>query len=384
MNRSVYITRLASFLPNEPVANEEMEDVLGLINNQSSKAKPLILRNNQIKKRYYALDRSGRSTHTNAQLTKLAIEKLFDKNFTMADVQVLSCGTTSADQLLPAHAAMVHGALGNFPAEINSPTGACSAGMQALKFGYLAVLSGSANNAVCAGSERFSRWMLARFFKEEAEKVKQLEGDGIIAFEKDFLRFMLSDGASAALLEDKPNTTGLSLRLDWVEQRSFAHELPPCMYAGAVFDREGQFTGWSDLEQEEWTSQSVFAIKQNTKLLGENIVRKGGELLKKLITEKNLDLDTVSYFLPHLSSQYFASRIEKGLKEMGMDVPQDRWFTNLSWVGNVGAASPYLMLEELFNSGRLKAGDKLLMMVPESARFNYGFALLTAVDAASS
>ena len=37
-------------------------------------------------------------------------------------------------------------------------------------------------------------------FKEEAAKVKQLEGDGIIAFEKDFLRFMLSDGAGAALL----------------------------------------------------------------------------------------------------------------------------------------------------------------------------------------
>ena len=100
MNRSVYITRLASFLPNEPVANEEMENILGLINNQSSKAKPLILRNNQIKKRFYALDRAGNTTHTNAQLTKLAIEKLFDEEFKMSDVDVLSCGTTSPAQLL--------------------------------------------------------------------------------------------------------------------------------------------------------------------------------------------------------------------------------------------------------------------------------------------
>jgi 3-oxoacyl-[acyl-carrier-protein] synthase-3 len=51
----------------------------------------------------------------------------------------------------------------------------------------------------------------------------------------------------------------------------------------------------------------------------------------------------------------------------------------LSWVGNVGAASPYLMLEELFHSGKLKAGDKLLMGIPESARFNYAYALLTVV-----
>jgi 3-oxoacyl-[acyl-carrier-protein] synthase-3 len=379
MNRSVYITRLASFLPNEPVSNDEMESILGLINNQSSKAKPLILRNNQIKKRFYALDRSGNTTHTNTELTKLAVEKLFDKSFTMADVDVLSCGTTTPDQLLPAHAAMVHGALGAHEVEINSCTGACSAGIQALKFGYLSVLSGAADNAVCAGSERFSKWMLAQFFKEEAEQVKLLEGDGIIAFEKDFLRFMLSDGASAALLESKPNPKGLSLRIEWLEQRSFANQLPPCMYAGAVFDAAGKFTGYSDMEQAEWTAKSVFAIKQDTKLLGENIVRKGGELLRQIVEEKQFDINSITYFLPHLSSQYFASKIEKGLAELGMDVPASKWFTNLSWVGNVGAASPFLMLEELFHSGRLKEGDKLLMMIPESARFNYGYVLLTVV-----
>jgi 3-oxoacyl-[acyl-carrier-protein] synthase-3 len=48
-------------------------------------------------------------------------------------------------------------------------------------------------------------------------------------------------------------------------------------------------------------------------------------------------------------------------------------------VGNVGAASAHLMLEELLNSGRVKKGDTVLVMVPESARFNYGYILLTAV-----
>ena len=251
MNRSVYITRLASFLPNEPISNDEIENVLGLINNQASKAKPLILRNNQIKKRYYALDKEGNTTHNNAELTGEAVKKLFNEDFALKDVEILSCGTTSPDQLLPAHAAMVHGTLGDHAVEINSSTGACSAGIQALKFGYLSILSGQADNAVCTGSERFSKWMLAKFFKEEAAKVAQLEGDGIIAFEKDFLRFMLSDGAGAALLESKPNKNGLSLRIDWLEQLSFAHELPACMYAGAVVDEKGKLTGWTDLAQEE-------------------------------------------------------------------------------------------------------------------------------------
>lgn len=379
MNRSVYITRLASYLPNNPVSNDEIESVLGLINNQPSKAKPLILRNNQIKTRYYALDKSGNTTHTNAQLTKEAVLKLLNDDFKLEDIEILSCGTTSPDQLLPSHAAMVHGALGQHGLEINSATGACSAGIQALKFGYLSVLAGQADNAVCAGSERFSKWMLAKFFKEEAAKVAQLEGDGIIAFEKDFLRFMLSDGAGAALLESKPNPSGLSLRIDWLEQFSFAHELPTCMYAGAVVDSTGNLTGWTDMAQEEWARQSVFAIKQDTKLLGENIVKKGGEFLKKLVESKGLDLTKLTYLLPHLSSQYFASRIARELDNLGLHVPSEKWFTNLSWVGNVGAASPYLMLDELFYSGKLKQGDTLLMMIPESARFNYGYVMLTVV-----
>jgi 3-oxoacyl-[acyl-carrier-protein] synthase III len=381
MNRSVYITKIASFLPNDPVSNDEMENFLGRINNQASKAKPLILRNNQIKTRYYASDKEGNTTHTNTQLTKLAIEKLFDKNFTPEDIEVLSCGTTTPDQLLPAHAAMVHGALGGQSVEINSATGACSAGIQALKFGFLSVLSGASSNAVCTGSERFSIWMLAKYFKEEGIKVAQLEGDGIIAFEKDFLRFMLSDGASAALLQDMPNPNGLSLRIEWIEQRSFAHELPACMYAGAIKDASGEFIGWSDLDQQVWTAESVFAIKQDTKLLGDFIVKKGGELLKSLADSKKFDPEKITHFLPHLSSQYFALRIEKELNSIGLgeDLPTSKWFTNLSWVGNVGAASPYLMLDELFNSGKLKKDDQLLLMVPESARFNYAYILLSVV-----
>jgi 3-oxoacyl-[acyl-carrier-protein] synthase-3 len=379
MNRSVYITRLSKFLPNNPVSNDEIEDFVGLINGLPSKAKNLILRNNQIKNRYYALDKNGKATHTNAELTKLAIENLFDKDFGVQNVEALSCGTTSPDQLLPAHAAMVHGILGGNAVEINSTTGACSAGMQALKFGYLSVLSENTKNAVCTGSERLSVWMLAKAFKEEAEKIAELEGDGIIAFEKDFLRFMLSDGAGAALLEDKPNASGISLRIDWIEQRSFAHELPTCMYAGSVMGENGSIIGWSDLEQDQWAAQSVFSMKQDTKLLGEFIVKKGGELLKGLVDEGKVNVEEVTYYLPHLSSQFFGPRIQREMDMLGIDIQPSKWFTNLSRVGNVGAGSPYLMLEEIFHSGKLKKGDKLLMMVPESARFNYAHVLLTVV-----
>jgi 3-oxoacyl-[acyl-carrier-protein] synthase-3 len=37
------------------------------------------------------------------------------------------------------------------------------------------------------------------------------------------------------------------------------------------------------------------------------------------------------------------------------------------------------MIDELFKSGRLKVGEKILLLVPESARFSYMYAMLTVV-----
>jgi len=57
----------------------------------------------------------------------------------------------------------------------------------------------------------------------------------------------------------------------------------------------------------------------------------------------------------------------------------EKWFYNLTKVGNVGSASPLLMLEELLHSGKLKKGERILVMVPESARFSYAYLYLTVV-----
>ena len=55
--------------------------ILGLSMMRHLKAKSLILRNNKITTRYYALDKEGNPTHSNAQLTAKTIEGLFDENF---------------------------------------------------------------------------------------------------------------------------------------------------------------------------------------------------------------------------------------------------------------------------------------------------------------
>lgn len=379
--KEVYITRLSKFLPNEPVSNDEMETILGKVDGKPSRARLKILGNNKITTRYYSLDRngSGASTHSNAEMTANAVRGLFDEKFPIENMQLLACGTTSPDQLLPGHAAMVHGLLECKPVELISATGACAAGMQAFKYAFMSIRSGNSANAVSTGSEKFSSWLLAQKFQPEAENLKSLDENPIIAFEKDFLRWMLSDGASAALFQDKPNEEGLSLRVNWVELASYANELETCMYAGAIKNADGTTKGWIDMTPEEWAQHSVFSFKQDTRLLGKNIVPVGSQMWKELVEKHNINLDEIDFFLPHLSSEFFRFKIDEEIARLGVPIPQEKWFTNLVNVGNIGTASPYLMLEELLNTGRLKKGQTIVMMVPESARFTYAYAHITVV-----
>lgn len=76
MISSVYLNRIASFLPNSPISNDEMELYLGLVNGKASRVKPIILRQNGIKTRYYALTKDQQITHTNVDLAKCAIDGL--------------------------------------------------------------------------------------------------------------------------------------------------------------------------------------------------------------------------------------------------------------------------------------------------------------------
>lgn len=373
----VYITRVSKFLPNNPVSNDDMENVLGQIGNVPSRARRIVLRNNGIKQRYYALDENGVSTHSNAELSKLAIEKLFDGAFTKNDVDLLSCGTSTPDQMLPSHAAMVHGELANKNLELNSASGVCCAGMNSLKYGFMSVMTGNTKNAVCTGSERVSTWMLADKFNQEIETLSTLEEQPIIAFKKDFLRWMLSDGAGAFLLQNKPNDEGVSLRIDWIESFSYAHELETCMYAGGDKKDDGSIKPWSDYKTSDWLEESVFSLKQDVKILDKNILIKGVESIKLAFEKHNKDSSDIDYFLPHISSYFFEKKLKELVKESGLKIPENTWFTNLDRVGNVGSASIYLMLEELFHSGKLSKGQKIVLSVPESGRFSYAYAHLT-------
>ena len=216
---TVYITDIAAFLPNAPVTNEEMEELLGMVNQLPSRTRKIILRNNRIESRHYAIDpKTGATTHTNAELTAEAIRRLQPSaDFKPDQIECLCCGTSTPDQMMPGHGSMVHGELKGKPCEVMSAAGICTAGMSAMKYAWMSVASGQTRNAVATGSELVSSYMRASFCgPADLEQAALIEEQPAIAFEADFLRWMLSDGAGAAFLSDQPSEHRLisSDRLD--------------------------------------------------------------------------------------------------------------------------------------------------------------------------
>jgi len=173
----------------------------------------------------------------------------------------------------------------------------------------------------------------------------------------------------------------LSLAIDWIEIVSFAQELEPCMYWGAEKRADGAFVGWrATASIEEAVQRGMLNLTQDTRLLGREIARymvsKGFDVVRR---RHPLLPSQVDWLLPHYSSEFFRQIFYDHLRELDFEIPFERWFTNLTTRGNTGSASIYIMLDELFHSGRLAPGQKILCFVPESARFSVGYVLLTVV-----
>lgn len=380
--KTVYITDVGAYMPGEPVTNEQVEAVLGKIDNQPNRVKLFVLQNNGIKQRYYALDpATGLRTHTNAQLTAEAVLDLTRRlDLPLSQLQGLACGSASPDQLLPSHSNMVAGELKMAPAEIISTAGVCASGMTAMKYAWMCMAMGLRDNFVATGSERASAFMMKKIFTGMTADLSPGSAAPMVSFEKEFLRWMLSDGAGAVMMEAQPRADRLSLRIDMLDVMCWSGETPVCMYNGMNKNKDGSWAYWT----EEGDIFDVFRkgylmLQQDVRALEAHMVRVGVEGLKIARDKHGVNFDEIDWFLPHLSSMYFKGRLDEGMRNAGIIVPDEKWFTNLSYKGNVGSASIYIILEELLHSGRLKKGQKIFCAVPESGRFTVAGMALTVV-----
>ncbi|HLO47540.1 MAG TPA: beta-ketoacyl-ACP synthase III [Kamptonema sp.] len=371
-----YINYISKFLPGSPISNDEMEDYLGKIGNRPSKVRQRILKSNGIQQRYYAINKEQKTLYSNSQMAAHAVQDiLYQSHLEPATIDLLACATTMPDLLVPGFASMVHGELPELPPlEIISTQGVCCAGIAALNYAASQLQLGKKRNAIAVASE-----FASRLFKHTKFETKTSVKSGkTLPFDTEFLRWMLSDGAGAFLLQNHPLTTGISLKIEWIELISHANAYPICMYSG--LEEESSKTSWLDYPSyADAAAAGAFDLRQNIRLL-DNAIKLGVEGWLRLIAAGRVNPQEIDWLLCHYSSHFFRGQIVELLEKADCMIPEEKWFTNLYTRGNTGCASIYLMLEELFNSSKLQPGQKIFCFVPESGRFTTAYMMLTVVE----
>ena len=373
---SAYINRMGKFLPGEPINNDEMEEYLGLIASRPSRVRQRILNSNGIQQRYYAIDKQQQTLYSNSKMAAFAVrDAISQSNLEPGAIDLLTCATTLPDLLVPGFASTVHGELSELsPLEIVSTQGVCCAGVSALNYAASQIELGKKQTAIAVASEFPSR--LFKNTKFEAET--SVQGGKSLPFDTEFLRWMLSDGAGALLIQNHPNSRGISLKIEWIELISHANAYPVCMYSGLA--NETSTKSWLDYSSYlDAATAGAFDLRQNIRLL-DNVMKLGVEGWLRLIKAGRVCPQEIDWLLCHYSSHFFRGQIVELLAQAGCMIPGEKWFTNLYSRGNTGCAAIYLMLEELFNSGKLQPGQKIFCFVPESGRFTTAYIMLTAVE----
>ena len=356
-----YITSTGCFLPGEPVDNESLSRYLGYVLGEG-RIRRMILNINGIQTRHYALDRKQNETHSLYELAAEAVRDCLDGDSAAREVDYLSAGTTYAPLLAPGVSSLLHDRLTrdqviDHSLEINSNAGICSSGAQAIVNAARAVKSGDARAAVCVGVEHSSVALKSKAFRTVYDIPAMLRDVRSSKwFMSVFLRFMLSDGAGAFLLEGQPRKDRLSLKVDWTYSRSFANEAPLCM----------------KLES------NPRMLTQDIKVLAKYMAPLSKKAVEGALCRNGETLDRYSVVLPHMSSYYFEPSVRKIMDALSPARRVPYW-TNLRTAGNTGAASIFIMLDEYLKTQPVSSGDRILLFVPESGQFNCVLISLTVV-----
>lgn len=368
----VYLESAGYFMPGEPVSNDAMDSYIAPLNRMSSRIKSRILAENGIKQRYYAIDPEGATVFSNAQLAANAIRDCLRRNDSdLSAVSLLASGSSGGDALMPGFSNMIQGELAAHPMETLSVHGICAAGVSAIQTAAQGVELGGHVSALAVASE-----LPSRLFKRSRFAARGYDAD----FDAHFLRWMLSDGAGAVLLGNSGRplpgaSQGVRLRLKWVHQRSFSGDYPVCMQLGLSADRSKghlDYPSWNEAE-----ADGALSLRQDIRLLP-HLFDIGIHEYAKLVRDGWLDPDQVDHFLCHYSSEKFIPVVEDLMEKAGLVIPRERWFSNLAWRGNTGAASILIMLAEFLEAREVKPGEQIFCYIPESGRFMAAYMLLEA------
>jgi 3-oxoacyl-[acyl-carrier-protein] synthase-3 len=313
------LTGTGSCLPGKPVTNDDLA-AQGIDTNDE-----WIVTRTGIRQRHLAEPGT-----TSSSLGLLAAQRALEMaGIAAADVDLIIVATSTPDFIFPSTACLIQGQLGNKGATAFDVQAVCSGFAYALGIADKFIRSGSHQKALVIGAEVFSR---------------------ILDWNDRGTCVLFGDGAGAVVLEasERPGILATALHADG--SQSGILNVP-----GQICG--GQVTGDPFLRMD---GQAVFKFA----------VRVLAEVAEEVCAAAGIATADVDWLIPHQANIRIMQSTAKKLK-----LPLDKLIVTVDEHGNTSAASVPLALDVAVRSGRVKAGDTV-MLEGVGGGFTWGAALL--------
>jgi len=325
MEKYVRITGTGSAVPNQVLTNSDLEKMVDT-------SDEWITERSGIKERRIAPPGIvGSDLAREAALKAMEMAGIRPK-----DIDMIILGTVCPDAPLPSTACLLQDKLGATNAAVMDIVAACSGFIYGLSIARSFILTGQMKNVLVIGVE-----MLSRFTNWKDRNTCVLFGDGagaaIVSPSKKpggiLDTYIKGDGSLAHLLRIPYGGTRVPLTAD-----NICHD-----------DRYIRMEG-----------PEVF----------KSAVKAMGEAATAILERSGLSGENINLMIPHQANIRIIEATAKRIK-----LPMDRVYVNIHKYGNTSAASIPIALDEAVREGRIKSGDKIVM-VAFGAGFTWGSALI--------
>jgi 3-oxoacyl-[acyl-carrier-protein] synthase-3 len=258
-----------------------------------------------------------------------AREALAAASIAPADVDLIIVATTTPDMIFPSTACIMQAKLGARGGPAFDVQAVCSGFVYALAIADKMVASGAVRNALVVGAEIYSR---------------------ILDWNDRGTCVLFGDGAGAVVLEasDKPGILATAMHADG------SHH--------GILSVPGQVCGGKAVGDPFLRMDGQAVFKFAVKVLA--------DVAHEVLAAANLTADQLDWLIPHQANVRILQSTAKRLH-----VPPEKCVVTVDRHGNTSAASIPLALDEAVRSGKVVAGDTVLLE-GVGGGFTWGAALL--------
>jgi 3-oxoacyl-[acyl-carrier-protein] synthase III len=343
------ILATGSFLPGDAITNDDLEQLVGPLPAE-------VLEGIQVKRRHWMVDpKTGEHRVNNSEMAVAATESaLRAADLDPQEVDLLVLSTASPDYLLPPLVTLVQESLGLERCATMELRSGCAGAVEGLDVARMYLERGAYRTAVVIGSEAISPLLAPVFLGKEPDEIRLRDRMNPYNF---------GDGAGAIVLGASDGSDDAGIIGAAMSCVGGSHK-PGMQIIGA---------GTHAPIHEQLKAKLLVELKVDVVESG----RFTPHVLTEALTEVLRATDTAAEeidlcIIPEGNAGYMVEELEAaGLLTPEWLALQGKIYENLTEVGATGSAAVPLALDDAWRKGRLKPGDKVMLLAIETSKWKY-------------